>query len=216
MNVYVWNRLPSTYQEVEYIQSTGTEWINSWVKPTNKTKVVHKWYLTWWTFYWVWLAWSYYSIMLYNWDGTHYRSRCRSSSSWNSTVDSSVTCNTTPHVFECSQVDGLYIDWTKIWTFTQYTYTETKDLYLFAWDNYRDNIADWKENWVTIYYMKIYEDWTLIRDYVPCYRKSDSVIWLYDLVNNQFYTNSWTGTFSKWSDVVLNELQNAYIGNWLS
>ena len=50
-------------------------------------------------------------------------------------------------------------------------------------------------------YCKIYENWTLIRDFVPCYRKSDNVIWLYDLVNNQFYTNSWSWTFTKWPDV---------------
>ena len=37
----------------------------------------------------------------------------------------------------------------------------------------------------------------LIRYYIPCYRKSDSVIGLYDLVGKQFYTNSGTGTFNK-------------------
>lgn len=37
-----------------------------------------------------------------------------------------------------------------------------------------------------IYYFKIYDDNVLIRDYVPCYRKSDNAIGLYDLVNNTF------------------------------
>lgn len=52
------------------------------------------------------------------------------------------------------------------------------------------------------YYYKLYENATLIRNYIPCYRKSDSVIGLYDLVNNQFYTNAGSGSFAKGSDVL--------------
>ena len=36
----------------------------------------------------------------------------------------------------------------------------------------------------------------LLFDYIPCIRDNDSVAGLYDLVNNQFYTNSGTGTFN--------------------
>lgn len=46
-----------------------------------------------------------------------------------------------------------------------------------------------------IYYFKIYDNGTLIRDFVPCYRKADNVAGLYDLVNGVFYTNAGTGTF---------------------
>ena len=41
----------------------------------------------------------------------------------------------------------------------------------------------------------------LIRDFIPCYCKSDNEIGLYDLVNDVFYTNSGTGTFLKGGDV---------------
>ena len=41
----------------------------------------------------------------------------------------------------------------------------------------------------------------LIRDMYPCYRKSDNVIGMYDVVNAVFYTNSGTGTFVKGADV---------------
>lgn len=40
-----------------------------------------------------------------------------------------------------------------------------------------------------------------VRDLVPCYRKSDNVIGLYDKVNNAFYANAGTGTFLKGADV---------------
>ena len=46
------------------------------------------------------------------------------------------------------------------------------------------------------------ETQTLIRNFVPCYRKSDSVIGMYDLVNGVFYTNSGYGTLDKGPDVV--------------
>lgn len=40
--------------------------------------------------------------------------------------------------------------------------------------------------------LKMYTDYVQVRDFVPCYRKSDSEPGLYDLINNVFYTN--TGT----------------------
>lgn len=38
-----------------------------------------------------------------------------------------------------------------------------------------------------IYYCKIWNGDTLVRDMIPCYRNSDSVLGMYDLVNNVFY-----------------------------
>lgn len=40
-----------------------------------------------------------------------------------------------------------------------------------------------------------------IRNFVPCYRKSDNVIGLYDTVTGTFFTNSGTGAFTKGADV---------------
>ncbi|MBR6572201.1 MAG: hypothetical protein IKK77_00580 [Clostridia bacterium] len=48
---------------------------------------------------------------------------------------------------------------------------------------------------------KILDNGNLIRDYIPCYRKSDNVIGLYDLVENRFYTNQGTGIFVVGGDV---------------
>lgn len=38
-----------------------------------------------------------------------------------------------------------------------------------------------------IYYCKIWNGDTLVRDLIPCYRNNDSVVGMYDLVNNVFY-----------------------------
>ena len=50
-------------------------------------------------------------------------------------------------------------------------------------------------------YFKIYEEDRIIYNMIPCYRKNDDVIGLYDTVNNEFYTNTGSGTFEKGSDV---------------
>jgi hypothetical protein len=53
-----------------------------------------------------------------------------------------------------------------------------------------------------LYNMRIYSAaGVLLRDFKPCYRKSDNVIGLYDLKNNVFYTNAGTGTFTKGSNI---------------
>lgn len=48
---------------------------------------------------------------------------------------------------------------------------------------------------------KVFDGTSLIMDLVACYRISDGVIGMYDLIGNTFYTNSGTGTFTKGSDV---------------
>ena len=55
-----------------------------------------------------------------------------------------------------------------------------------------------------VYEASIYQlsDNTLIRHFIPCYRKADSEIGLYDLVTNTFFNNnSSSGTFLKGNDV---------------
>ena len=50
--------------------------------------------------------------------------------------------------------------------------------------------------------IKIYtENNILVRNFIPCYRKSDNEIGMYDAINDVFYTNSGTGTFLKGPDV---------------
>lgn len=45
-------------------------------------------------------------------------------------------------------------------------------------------------------YTKIYDNNNIVRHFIPCYRNSDNVVGMYDLINNVFYTNQGTGTFN--------------------
>lgn len=48
---------------------------------------------------------------------------------------------------------------------------------------------------------KIYQNNLLVRNFIPCYRIADNEIGMYDTVNGVFYTNAGTGTFIKGADV---------------
>lgn len=47
-----------------------------------------------------------------------------------------------------------------------------------------------------LHYARIYDNGVLVRDMLPAQRDSDSVLGMYDTVNNTFYTNAGIGTFS--------------------
>ena len=48
---------------------------------------------------------------------------------------------------------------------------------------------------------KIYSGSIVVRNFIPCYRKSDGEIGLYDTIRQRFYTNDGTGTFLRGDDV---------------
>lgn len=50
-----------------------------------------------------------------------------------------------------------------------------------------------------LYYLKIYDNETLVRDYVPAERRSDKVLGLYDKVEKKFYENDGSGSFTSGS-----------------
>lgn len=203
-------RLPSAYQEVEYIQSSGTQYINTWYKPWNTTKVEIKFNcssvsVSWWTnFYWAfntdtWSARRAYSLQMQ--PSTPYvRATVYSNTGQYAIQQSStstISANTNYTVIHGN--DNWYINWTLQWTFTSIpTYTVPYDMFIFSANNWWSSIVPVS---MKLYYFKITDSNTLIRDFVPCYRIADWVIGMYDLVNNQFYTNAWTGTFTKWPDV---------------
>lgn len=47
-----------------------------------------------------------------------------------------------------------------------------------------------------LYYLKLWLDDVLTYDLIPCYRKSDNVVGMYDMVENVFYTNSGAQNFT--------------------
>lgn len=54
---------------------------------------------------------------------------------------------------------------------------------------------------IRCYKLTFWQNNNLIRGFIPCYRKSDNVIGMYDIVNNVFYINQGTGIFIKGPNV---------------
>ncbi len=140
-------------------------------------------------FWWIWGD---------RWNGWTYGYLWDFSAWWLSTASAD-----TVYDVEFSWISGnayIKIDWTSIYTSSNtYNYSSNYECPLFA-SNETGNIV--KHPWVRIYYAQYYNaNWELVRYLVPCYRRADSVIWMYDIVNNTFYTNAGSWTFIKWPDV---------------
>ena len=78
-------------------------------------------------------------------------------------------------------------------------FTMTRNLYLFA-QNY-NTAARFAGQYSFKSFQYYDKNNTLICDLIPCYRKSDGVIGMYDIVRKIFLTNAGSGSFTKGADV---------------
>jgi hypothetical protein len=205
MAIYMWrddSRLPSEYQEVEWIQwmwiqnsSTNTMRIDTWINATSSVWVYAKMYKIWTRNDSEW----FYA----NTDGTTSRRWLVTYPSWNwcpqweTWRQTNIAYNTQQWYeikFNYNNNKQTLIDNTNIYSMTSATFNSNKNVFIGRethWSSFRWRCA----------FFKITDWTTLVRDLVPCYRKSDDEVWMYDLVTNTFFTNSWTWTFTKWPDV---------------
>lgn len=102
------------------------------------------------------------------------------------------------HTFE-KKVRDLYIDGEILSTNTNTTIYECSYKTIVFGCNTGGTIALFSK--ARIYDLQFLENGIPVIDLVPCYRKSDGEIGFYDLVNDVFYTNKGTGTFLKGKDV---------------
>ena len=185
--------LPTEYQEVEYIQSSGTQYFNVWSTFSSDYKVVIDFQMLNSTSdqipIWVkeasdWYTYKYW-INVYN--NLYYISAW--SDSW-----ATFSADTNRHTITIDKT-SVTIDSTS-GTINHQSFTYSLGLWVFRY-NWNDPIYSSNK----LYGLQIYdENWILKYDLVPCYRKSDTEIWMYDLVNNVFYTNDVTWSFIKWPD----------------
>jgi hypothetical protein len=198
------NVLPNEYQEVEYIESTGTQYINlNYVPTANLSKVetrVER----------LSMPTQYGNIFGSELDGTNrlflrYENdgtRISFFKPWRQNYDN-------PE----SGIIDIIVDFPnrvlKIGsqTYADMQYSKSGNLlpwYLFSL-NYKGNTAT--DCWFggRMYYFKLYENNELIKNMIPCYRKSDNEIGMYDLVTNTFFTNAGTETFNKGNDIQVEE-----------
>lgn len=222
--------LPSWYQEVEYIQSTATDpWsdTSSWqyidtLVTINKnikvdidmqfTSLAVQSRLFWWL-YDSWSSWITFWPYI-NWSTQRARATANWLWNWQST---SVAANTNRNRFVLDNTRYIIYNssWTQVYNGTNSSTISNSDTWtiplLASKDRSLNRVS--RHSSAKLYWCKIWDNNVLVRDFVPCYRKSDNEIWLYDLVNNQFYTNQWTGTFTKWPNISPDwKIKKIYLG----
>lgn len=201
------SELPYEYQEVEYLESTGTQWIDTEYIPNHSTKFSIKNAI---------LFDSTSSKLAGHGLGSGYgNSRCiiGTSGQGNNIVYYGIYYNNyeglnTTFQYEKDVPFIASIDLSKpSYSFngvekivTATTSTATDSMYLFARHQSSAVTRDML-NPQRLYWAKMEENNALVRNFIPCYRKADNVAGMYDLVNGQFYTNQGTGEFIVGNDV---------------
>lgn len=186
--------LPDEYQPVEYIQSSGTQYLEIDYYATQDTDSRAKYQLT----------TKEEATMLFgsrktgsvdfygfNWGGVQPR---KYYNSYYGATLTSIEIDTGVHTM---YKDGgtLYIDNTKINTRGEGTSFTTPQKMIVFGCNTNGTIGLFSS--AKLYSLQFYDNDVLSVNLVPCYRKSDNVVGMYDTVNNKFYTNKGTGDFDK-------------------
>lgn len=182
-------RLPLGYFELTYIQSTGTQYIDTVFKANNNTRLVIDIQMT---------NTSVNNQWLY---GARDATRTNSFGFYwyNSAFGANFGTGQNSISVPSQATDRLFIDHNKnivsfngvTSEFASATWSGAYNLSLFA-----VNTAGTSNNNVRakLYSCRIYDNGTLIRDFVPC-KTADDEVGLYDLVNDVFYANKGTGEF---------------------
>lgn len=185
------------YIELDYIESTATQYINTLFNPSNLTKLE--------------ISFAMYNLIAYQaLCGVRYSNKymymlnTEGTSANNKEVGYYTNYNKFNLSFSTWNVKTLYIqdknqfsisneNGSDSRTFTTGTFTINNPIYLFGFND-GGNVE--RIGNTRIYYCKIYDNGLLVRDFIPVRRKSDNEVCLYEKCNNEFYINAGTGVFT--------------------
>lgn len=185
--------LPSGYTQLEYIKSSGTQYIDTNFIPNQDTRVVCKCTCP-----------SLSSSSNFVFGGRISSSSIKFSFGSTSTsyyvgygIGSTIKCTKISVSNNILNIDANKSKWTittdsttELTSTTYSTFTSPVSLCLFACNtNGTINYGS-----VKIYSFQLYDNGVLIRNFIPC-KNANNIIGMYDGVNNVFYSNSGTGSF---------------------
>ena len=184
--------LPDEYTQLEYIESTGTQYIDTRFKPNNNTRFVLD-----------------ANVETYNLDSaifgarTAYQNKAfclwtvQTTTAYQNDYGSSANVvsrkSSGRHLLDKNK-NTLYVDGELIDTATNSAFSCDYSAYLFTINNGGSALTSYPTK-AKLFSCQIYDNGVLIRDFVPARRNSDNVLGLYDIVNDVFYTNAGTGEF---------------------
>ena len=197
------SRLPNDYTELTYIESTGTQFINSRINSGTTIDV-----------------YADLQIVGNDVNQTIFGTTTEAGTSLNVSVTAEMwqlgnalwsnapdTTLNNRHSIRChfeNQASYLEVDNTRIITSTNVWSHDNNDIYLF-------NHFDRYYSAMKLYSCSIYSNGELVRNFIPCFNSSTDETGLYDLVSDEFFKNSGTGVFLRGDSIVSNSrLPNGY------
>jgi len=183
--------LPKEYQQIEYIQSDGTQYLNTGVMPTNLTGV---------------------ELTIQDYTETDDYDNLFGVKSGDLFFDLNkrylnyrdITNRSHGVLFQNNTIKlnkgELFVDGVKKISIDNSTnFNINKSIYLFARNVSGGSVIRYAS--FKLLNCKIYENDEIIRNYIPAYRISDDAVGLYDIINNQFYVSGGAGAFIKGNDI---------------
>lgn len=187
----------NNYQKLEYIQSTGTQYIDTGFKATPNTVVDIDFQFTEVSTLQQRLFGastsnaSYLNYHMYiNGAGAWAYSFIDGSGNWATT---NVTADTNKHHIRFNMPSGQFIIDNNSYAIASSTRTKTTETNMYIMNGAITSSPNAK---MKLYAFKMYDKNELVRDMIPVKRKSDNAIGLYDKVTKKFYANAGTGTFT--------------------
>lgn len=192
--------VPVEYTQLEYIESSGTQYINTDVSAPNGFKAILDWMFT-------DFSGDNNKTVLGSedraspWACNWLQKRGESAYKWHLGAYSEYLSSTavsvnTQYDIDMSTIKGasyLKIDGDSIITDTNSNSRSSNSIYIFA-TNKAGTAGD--PSSARLYSCKIIKDDETVRNYITAKRNSDGVVGLYDLISKTFFTNAGTGTFT--------------------
>ena len=184
--------LPSGYTQIAYLQSTGTQYIDSGVKGDSDVRVTADFEIT---------AFGSGTTFIFGAQGTdsiRYTLGMTSAGAFRSDFGTAMTSGSAASLntrYSADKNGNVCTVGGQTLTSAAATFTGTTNIYLFA--RSYSSISCSK---IKMYRCKMYKAGALVRDFVPA-RNSSGVAGLYDIVNGTFYTNQGSGTFTAGADI---------------
>ena len=186
------SRLPSGYAEVEYIQNTGTSYLNIAFTPNQDTRVLCEMQMTANTNYgrlWGAGAWNAAKGIMIDYTSTSFEIKWLGKTSWN--TYSSFQRDFVKHTYDYNK-NYVYIDETLVGSNTYTTMTSSDPIGIFTYigSGRPSQSSYWGQEHYKgkMFTFQVYDNGILVRDLVPCVRTSDNEVGAYDIVNDVFYS----------------------------
>lgn len=176
-----YHNLPDGYEELEYIQSTGAQYLKTGIYHKSTTTVE------------IDFMYTAASGCILGCDYQRGEGDIRPDTLTWGDVHRSYTISANSRYNVKMSSGGIYVDGSKIGD-SGSLYNGARELYLFCRNSYSSLGNPELYSSAKIYILKAWTDGILTHNYIPCIRKSDNVAGLYNTVTGDFIVNVGSGT----------------------